>query len=442
MERTQNDGGLGEQVMKPGHPALVVLAALLFFCILFSYYLLRPMRDELGIRGGVNELRWLWAATTATMLVAAPAFAWLVSVTRKRVFLPLTYHVFAGCMIVFCLLFMTVQDDQTEKSIGYIFYVWLSVMNLFVISVFWGFLADVFDRESAKRWFGPIGVGGTLGAIAGASVPSTLAEGVTIGGLVFKIDPYLLLIPAALLLEAAVVIVMVIERNTRAQRESVSGTRGGAPEAHEPGPDPVEGFRLIAASPYLQTMVVYMLLFTATSSLLYFEQARVIEAAFPERDERTAALARIDLATNVLTLVTQLFVTRQILRYLGVLAGLLVLPILTLVGFGVLEFLPTFGALFVIVVLRRGLHYAVDRPTREVLYTILGPDEKYKSKSFIDTFVYRAGDLAGAWIDGMKEAGGLIWISTGAACAWIGTAGALSWLHGRESRARGPASRS
>ena len=437
MGQTRTEGTRGEQAMKPGRPGVVVLSALLFFCILFSYYLLRPMRDELGIRGGVKELRWLWMATTGTMLVAAPAFAWLVSVTRKRVFLPLTYHLFAGCMLAFCLLFVTAQDDAAEKSIGYVFYVWLSVMNLFVISVFWGFLADVFDRESAKRWFGPIGVGGTLGAIAGASVPSTLVKGVAIGGLVLKIDPYLLFIPAALLLELAVVIVMVIERKTRAQEGSGANTHGGASDAHEPSPSPIEGFRLIAVSPYLQTMVVYMLLFTATSSLLYFEQARVIEAAFPEPDARTAALARIDLATNVLTLITQLFVTRQILRHLGVLTGLLVLPVLTLVGFGVLEFLPTFGALFVIVVLRRGLHYAVDRPTREVLYTILGPDEKYKSKSFIDTFVYRAGDLAGAWIDGLKDAGGLIWISTGAACAWIGTAGVLSWLHGREARERG-----
>src|SRR5690606_2647262 len=195
---------------------------------------------------------------------------------------------------------------------------------------------------------------------------------------------------------------------------------GRAPRP-EPGRDPLKGFKLIARSPYLLGMAVYMLLHTLTSSYVYFEQAHIVKAAFETTDQRTAFFGRIDLAVNILTLVTQLFLTGRLLKWLGVVFGLLVIPAVTVGGFAALAIAPGVATLFAFQVLRRGLHYAIDRPARETLYTVLGPEEKYKSKSFIDTFVYRGGDLLGAWTHAAATTAGLIAIVAPVATLWAAT---------------------
>lgn len=444
MEGESRAGGmLGRLVLvRAGEGRALVWSALYFFCLLFSYYLMRPYRDEMGIRGDLDKLPWLWTGTTLAMLLAAPLFAWLVSRLPRRRFIPLVYHFFAANLLVFYFVFLY-APAKSHLNIGYAFYIWLSVFNLFAVSVFWGFMADMFTTEQGKRLFGAIGIGGTLGAICGSAVPAKLVKGVELGGMTVKIEPVHLLIGAVVFLELAVVCVWMLvgifglrEPGAAAPgRDARAAGSGNA--AREPGRGVLTGLILISRSPYLLSMCVYMLLFTVTGTFLWFEQARIIKAHFTDPEKRIAFLGTMDLLVNIIALFTQLFITGRLLMRLGVLAGLLLLPLITLGGFGLIWLWPVPAVLMAVQVGRRGLHYAVDRPTREVLYTVLGPEEKYKSKSFIDTFVYRGGDLLGAWADlalgkaGLAVAG----IAIGLSAVWAGVGVALGKM--QRSKAKG-----
>jgi AAA family ATP:ADP antiporter len=291
-------------------------------------------------------------------------------------------------MLAFFLAFRFLPN-RGGAALGYAFYIWLSVFNLFVVSVFWGLMSDVWSEVQGKRLFGFIATGGTLGAIAGAALTGALTKGFALGGLRLKVDPLTLLLLSMLTLELAVQCVKRLAVIFRLG-DTAHGDR-------EPGPGPLEGLRLIATSRYLQLICAYMLFFTITSTFLYLQQGSIVERAFSGTAARTAAFARIDLWVNVLTLVTQVFLTGRLLTGLGIPVVLSILPVLTMAGFGALWIWPTFGVMALFQVLRRGLHYAVDRPAREILYIPLGPEERYKSKPFIDTFVYRGGDLLGVW---------------------------------------------
>jgi AAA family ATP:ADP antiporter len=276
----------------------------------------------------------------------------------------------------------------------------LSVFNLFVVSVFWAFMADVFDQDQGKRLFGFIALGGTLGALTGPAVTAALTGGIDWG--VLKVEPMLnppaLLIVSSIFLEVAVQCVRQLMRiaGVRPNRDTViqaSALRSGA----DPGPGALEGLRLIASSPYLLLICIFMVVFTILSSLLYMEQGRIVEQTFTDNSTRTAAFARLDFYTQSLTLLLQLFITGRLVKTIGVGATLTVVPLLTILGFAALMTRDSFAVLGTFMVLRRAFHYALDRPAREVLYTVVGPDAKYKSKSFIDTFIYRFGDAIGGW---------------------------------------------
>jgi AAA family ATP:ADP antiporter len=392
-----------------------------FFFLLLGYYLLRPVRDEFAIRGDLENLPWLWTGTTLVMLAATPVFAFVVSRLPRRLFIPWTYRFFGANLAVFWALLIAIPESS-HQAVGYVFYVWLSVFNLFAVSVFWGFMADMFTHEQGKRLFGMIAIGGTLGAVCGSAVPSLLAA--EIG------TPNLLLL-SIVSIELAVQCVRQLVRHF-----GLSGPGRGHPAvraAGEPGRGVLTGIVLIARSRYLLLMGAYMLLFAVTSTFLFVEQARIIKETVADSAARTAVLARIDLAVNILTLLTQLFLTARVVTRAGVAVALAILPILTIAGFSVLAVVPMLWAVMVFQIARRSLHYAIDRPTREVLYTILGPEEKYKSKSFIDTFVYRGADLLGIWGTLLPKAVGV----SGAAMAGAIAAGwlAVAWLLGRRHRA-------
>jgi AAA family ATP:ADP antiporter len=359
-------------------------AAAYFFFLLLSFYLLRPVREAMGIAKGADKLPWLMTATMLIMLLANPLYALLVSHMSRRRFIPTITHFFAGNLLIFLLLFW-LMPEHGGSNLGYAFYVWLSVFNLFVVSVFWSLMADVFNEDQGKRLFGMISMGGTLGAIIGAATTEALSR----GNWGFKVDPAGLMLMALVGLELAVFCML------RLARHFTLSERGQ--EAKEPGPDFKQGLRLIMGSRYLQMICLYILLFAVTSTFLYLKQADIVAVSFTNPQDRIAAFARIDLWGNVITLLLQLFVTSRLLRGLGVSGVLLILPVLTVLGFGALAVWPTFATLAVVQVARRGLHYAVDRPAREILYISLGPEEKYKSKPFIDTFIYRGGDLLGVW---------------------------------------------
>lgn len=420
-------------LLKPGEGKSLLLSASYFFLVLFSYYLLRPIRDTFGIRGDLKDLPLLWTGTSVAMLAATPVFAFLVSRLPRRRFIPLTYRFFALNILLFYGALM-VFPESAHTALGYTFYIWLSVFNLFAVSIFWGFMADLFAPEQGARLFGSIAVGGTLGAMAGSALPALIAE---------RIGALHMMPLAAITLELAVWCVLALA--TQFHLRAAPSTR--APRTGEPTNRMWSGFVLIAKSPYLQFMCVYMLFFTITTTFLTFEQLRLVKSAFESSDARTAAFARMDLAANGLALFTQLFITGRLVRRLGIGAALLLLPLLTAIGFTALWLgpalgWPMLGVFTAFYVSRRGLHFAVDRPAREMLYTPLGPDEKYKSKSFIDTFVYRGGDLMGAWMQAIKSvAENAAPIALAICAGWLTIAGSLAFLNRRiTSRGRAPAS--
>ncbi len=411
-------------MVRKGETRILYWAAAYFFFLFMSYYLLRPMREAFGIAKGADKLPWLMTGTMAAMLLANPLYAALVSRIPRRRFIPLTYHAFAATILVFWLAFRFLPGHGGTWA-GYAFYVWLSVFNLFVVSVFWSLLDDLLTEEIGKRLFGLIAMGGTLGAIAGASLTAKLSEGFALGGLHVHADSPTLLLLAIAFLEAAVFCMKGLA--ARASKVDLK------PATPEPGPGILEGLRLVATSRYLQAICLYILLYTLTSTLLYLLQGRIVEQTFQGQAARTAAFARLDTWANVLTLGLQVLLSGRILSGLGLRATLCVLPILTLLSLGGLWALPTFAVLAAVQVSRRGLHYAVDRPAREILFIPLGADEKYKSKPFIDTFVYRGGDVLGVWTPTLLA---LLAVPVGAvgmavSAGWLGTAVWLGRLRER-----------
>jgi ATP:ADP antiporter, AAA family len=356
---------------------------LYIFCVLSSYYILRPIRDEMGVAGGVENLQWLFTGTLLGMIVVNPPFAALVAKLPRVRFIAITYRFFIANLLIFILLLHLATAEQ-HIWVGRLFFIWTSVFNLFVVSVFWALMVDVFDSEQGKRLFGFIAAGATLGGIAGSSITASLAK---------DVPATYLLLGSALLLEAAVFSVRRLARLSDALRQRP------APQSGESliGGNVLSGLIHAFKSPYLINVSLYILLFAITSTFLYFQQAEIARQSFAERGARTAFFARVDLWVNVLTLVAQLFLTGRVLRAVGVGLTLAMLPALSILGFGTLAMTPTIAVLVVYQVLRRAGNFAFARPTRELLFTVVPREDKYKAKSFIDTVIYRTGDQVGAW---------------------------------------------
>jgi ATP:ADP antiporter, AAA family len=366
--------------------AAVVWSCAYFFFVLSAYYVLRPIRDEMGVAGGVDKLAWLFTATLVAMLLVHPLFTALVARLPRRRFVPLIYRFFILNLVIFFVLFR-VADAAQSVWIGRVFFIWTSVFNLFVVSVFWSLMADLFRPSQGQRLFGLIAVGGTLGSILGASITS---------GLSHVLSAASLLLVSAVLLEIAAQSARILDRDAVEIAQAASDG-GPAPAENVIGGGVLEGIGHVARSPYLLGIAVIMLLFTITSTFLYFQQADIVGTVLKDRQARTRVFANIDLAVNILTLVTQIFLTGRMLRWFGVGVALAFLPVLTLVGSAILAMAPVLAVLVVFQVLRRAANFAIQRPAREVLYTVLPRTEKYKAKNFNDTFVYRLGDQVGAW---------------------------------------------
>jgi AAA family ATP:ADP antiporter len=366
-----------------------------FFCLLCSYTILRPLRDEMGIAGGVGNLPWLFTATFVAMLFAVPLFGAMVARFPRRRFVPLTYRLFIACIIVFFVV-LSMADDRVH--VGRVFFVWVSLFNLFIVSVFWSFMADIFRNAQGRRLFGFIAAGGSAGALLGPAI--------TIG-LAVPLGPVNLLLVSALFLEAAV---RCIHRLLHAPEAS-----GNGPPVAAPGTPPDEaaigggllaGITQVARSPYLLGICLYLVLYTTTSTFLYFQQADIIAGGFDDPAERTRIFAVIDFSVALITILAQCFVTGRAIRWAGVGAALAVLPVLTMAGFATLAAAPALGVLIAFQALRRATNFAISRPAREILYTVVSREQKYKSKNFIDTAVYRGGDAASGWaFAGLKGLG-------------------------------------
>jgi AAA family ATP:ADP antiporter len=356
---------------------------LYIFSVLASYYILRPIRDQMGIAGGVNNLPWLFTGTLVVMLALNVPFSALVKMLPRRLFIPLTYRFFAATILMFGAALHWATPEQAVW-IGRFFFIWISVFNLFVVSIFWAMVVDIFTSEQGKRLFGFIAAGATLGAIVGSGVTASLAKTVS--------APFLML-GAAVLLEVAIWCVRRLSHHSTTMSDRPHPERAEVPI----GGKVLAGFVKTLRSPYLLNTGIFLLLYAVTSTLLYFDQASIVSRSFTDRGAQTAFFATIDLTVNVLTLVIQIFFTGRIVRWLGVGMALALLPALSMLGFGMLAVLPTLAAIVGFQVLRRAGNFALTRPAREVLFTVVPREDRYKAKSFIDTAVYRTGDQVGAW---------------------------------------------
>jgi AAA family ATP:ADP antiporter len=379
--------------VRPHELGLVGWCWLAIFSLLSSYYIMRPIRDQAGVAGGVNNLQWLFTGTLLAMVLLNLPFAYLVKRLPRRRFIPITYHFFAANIVLFAALFHWADVAETIW-VGRIFFIWVSAFNLFVISVFWQLNVDVFSPEQGKRLFGVIAAGATVGAIVGSGTTASLAR---------HVPPTVLLLGAASLLEIAVFSVRRLSR-----RSTMFNRQPVASAAEAPiGGSVFAGITRVFGTSYLSNLSVFLLLFAITSTFLYFQQAAIVGRSFSDRAAQTAFFATVDLLVNVLTLIVQLFLSGRILLWLGVALALAVLPGFTIVGFGVLAFAPTTMAIAVFQVLRRAADYAIARPAREVLYTVVPREDRYKTKSVLDTLVYRSGDQLGAWSVALLRAIGL-----------------------------------
>ena len=399
--------------VRKGEVRIILWSCAYFFFLLSGYYVLRPVRDAMGLTGGVRNLPWLYLATLGSMLIVNPIFAALVSRFSRRTFVPIVY-VFLGLnLAVFFVLFRAMPESGTVGP-ARVFYVWLSVINLFINSLFWSTMADIFRPGQSKRLFGLIGVGGTAGAIVGALAATAVA------GAVAKLNQQAnaisavrvedVLLPVAFgLLMIACLCAMRVDRIAHVMKPMM------ASDGEEPVDrfsDPVirghmwAGITNVFRSPYLLGVCLFLLLYTLSSTITYFIQAYVVADAFESREERTELFAQIDLWVNILTLITQVFLTGRIIKRIGVGFTLGLLPVVSLIGFAALGWNPVLMVLVVFQVCRRATNYSLAKPARESLFTVIPREDKYKAKNFIDTFVYRGGDVLGA--------GGFAWVTSSA----------------------------
>jgi len=352
----------------------LLLSFAYFFCLLCGYYILRPLREEMGVAGGVRNLAWLFTGTFLVMLAAVPAFGAAVARFPRRRLVPIIYRFFILNILLFYLLFTL---GAGRVYLARAFFIWVSVYNLFVVSVFWSFMADIFESAQGKRLFGFIAAGGTMGALLGPAITTFLAV---------PLGPITLLPISAVFLELAVQCIRLLLASPGVRKDAadvqVDEAIGGGV---------FSGAIRVFRSPYLLGICVYIFLFTTTSTFLYFQQAHIVSAAFDSPAERTRVFALINLIVGLLTLGVQWFVTGRFMARFGVGLSAAFLPLAVAAGFLALAVSPVLAVLVAFQSIRRASNFAISKPAREVLFTVVVREEKYKSKNFIDTVVYRGG---------------------------------------------------
>ncbi len=389
----------GATDIRPREGRAVLASGLLFFLVLAALMILRPLREAMGVEEGIEQLRVLFLYTTVGTLLLVPAFGYLVSRLRRRVFLAVSFRVCAVILVGFYVTLALLPEDGRSVCRS-VYYVYHSVFNLFLVSLFWAFMADLFNVTESKRLFPAVAIGGTLGAIAGSIAAGAIAASIAEGRWASWIRLEMLLLLAAGLLEAAVWTANLVAR-TRAAR---------AAEPAEPRPiggHPLAGITVLARSPYMRQIGLLILLGAVVSTFLYFTEVQIVAAATKSKEERAALFAIINAWTQVATLLAQALIAGRIMRYVGVAAALAVLPMYSAIGFVALAAAPTWTVYTIVTALHKAVQRGITRPARETLFTVLPREEKYKAKSFLDTSVSRAGDAGGSQIERLSAAWGL-----------------------------------
>jgi AAA family ATP:ADP antiporter len=393
------------------------------FSLLAANYILTPIRDQMGVAGGVRNLPWLFVGTLAGTVLLNIPFAWLVKKLPRSRFIPLTYRFFAVMLLLFGVAMHFATKEQSVW-VGRIFFIWVSVTNLFAISVFWQLNVDLFNPGQGKRLFGFIAAGATIGAIVGSAYISLLAR---------MVSPTVLLISAAVLFEVAVFCAGRLGRLSPALHR-LPAEQAAKAEERPVGGGVFAGILHTVRSPYLLGVSAFLLLYSVTSTFVYSQQAAIVAHDLTDRAAQTMFFSNINFGVNTVALVLQLFFTGRIVLTLGVALALAILPVITMGGFAVLAMTPTLAVIGVFQVIRRGVEYAITRPAREVIYTVVSREDRYKSKGFIDTFVYRLGDQVGIWsstlFTGIGASAAPI-AAIGVAIIWLFTA---LWLGGQQKK--------
>jgi ATP:ADP antiporter, AAA family len=399
-------------VLQPGEAPVLFASFATLFCMWSGYTILRPVRDALGITSGLDKIPYLFWGVFAVMLLLQPVYGWLTSRYPRSVFLPWVYAFFAANLMAFYIWFR-VQEDHTWIARAY--FVWVSVFNLFVVATFWSLMADVFNREQAGRLFGFIWAGASTGGLVGPAIANQLA--VPLGAI------NLLPISAGLLLVSLVFVAQVI----RWQRREATAPPPGVPKAPREedalGGGVWAAFTQVVRSPYLLGIAAFVMLMTWVNTFLYLEQQAFVAKAFHSADQRAAFFGGIDFWVQAASLVIQLLLFGRLFKWFGLRAVLAAVPAVMVAGYALFALMPGFMLLVVVYAVRRVADYALTRPCRDALFTVVTREEKYKAKSLIDTFVYRGGDaLSGSLYKALTGMG-----AGPAAIGWLGALISAVW---------------
>ena len=375
---------------------LVIVAFFLFFCVLGGYFAVRPVRETVGTILGRDRVANLYVATWIASLAIVPIYGAIVARVRRSVFLPLIYGFVA---VALAIVGGVLQNQPKSVAVGQFFYVFISVLSLFLVSVFWSFMVELFDSGQAKRLFPVIAAGGTAGALVGPLFTDLAARSIGNGGILFVGAA---LFGLAVVLQA--ILIHLWKSSPEPNRERVEADYQSRDRAL--GGNPLAGITLVLRSPYLLGIAAYVALLATANTFLYFEQLRLVATTFADTQTRTSVFARIDWIVQSITILAQLFITGRIASRLGLVVLLTIIPVAIFFGFIALSIWNTFIVLAVVIVLRRSGEYAFVRPGREMLWTPMSKETKYKAKNFVDVPVYRGADAAVAQLQRAIEGGG------------------------------------
>lgn len=410
--------------IEPHETRSVVTAFLLFFCVLGGYFAVRPVRETVGTILGSDRVSDLYVVTWIVSLLIVPIYGWACTRFRRSAFLPWIYAVVAASLVAVGLM---LAADEENTAVAQFFYVWISVLNLFIVSVFWSFLLELFNVAQTQRLFGVIAAGGTTGALIGPLMTDLVVPFVGNTGVLFMGAGFF-------------VVAILCQRALLGIWATAPAASGGERAAERPmGGNPFAGFTLVLKSPYLLGISLFVILLASVNTFLYFEQLRLVSETFTDTAQRTQVFARLDYIVQGLTIVLQLFITGRLASRLGVTALLTLVPLVMVAGFLGLAVMNTFWVLAVVFVARRVGEYAFIRPGREMLFSRVDTESKYKAKNLIDVPVYRGGDALSAQVKTALEAGGLASAGVALLGAALAALWALNgWWLGREARRRDP----